>query len=119
MKLLSVLLDARGAQAGQAVLVDGILPGEELLDRQRIARAGFFQRQETTAYGGDHLGLAADDPAIGGWRRQIRDRQGTAIGPDDVLYPRAVGFVHWSTLTTRLGLTVTGCEATVRDLKFA
>ncbi|HEY9452322.1 MAG TPA: hypothetical protein VIR82_06610 [Bradyrhizobium sp.] len=31
--LLSVLLDARGAQAGEAVLVDGILPGEKFLDR--------------------------------------------------------------------------------------
>jgi hypothetical protein len=33
MELLAVLLNARGAQAGQAVLVDGILPGQEFLDR--------------------------------------------------------------------------------------
>src|ERR1019366_6329441 len=38
-RLLPVLLDARRAQAGKAVLVDGILPGEEFLDGQRIAAA--------------------------------------------------------------------------------
>src|SRR5258707_15190825 len=36
-RLLPVLLDARGAQAGEAVLVDRVLPGEEFFDRQRIA----------------------------------------------------------------------------------
>ena len=41
--LLSVLLDSRGAQAGEAVLVDRILPGEELFDRQRIAAACLFE----------------------------------------------------------------------------
>ena len=43
--LLAILLDARGAQAGEAVLVDRILPGEEFLDRQRVAGAGFLERQ--------------------------------------------------------------------------
>ena len=33
MELLAVLLNARGAQAGKAVLVDGILPGQEFLNR--------------------------------------------------------------------------------------
>jgi hypothetical protein len=41
--LLPVLLDARGAQAGEAVLVDRILPGEKFLDRQRVTAAGFFE----------------------------------------------------------------------------
>ena len=41
--LLPILLDARGAQAGETVAVDGILPGQELFDGQRIAAAGFFQ----------------------------------------------------------------------------
>jgi hypothetical protein len=33
------LLNARGTQAGEAVLVDRILPGQELLDRERVAAA--------------------------------------------------------------------------------
>src|SRR6185295_9094833 len=41
--LLAVLLDARRAQTGQAVLVDRILPGQEFFDRQRIAGASFFE----------------------------------------------------------------------------
>ena len=43
--LLTVLLDTRRAQAGKAVLVDGILPGEEFLDGQRITAARLFERQ--------------------------------------------------------------------------
>ena len=43
--LLAVLLDPRRAQAGKAVLVDGILPGEEFLDGQRITAARLFERQ--------------------------------------------------------------------------
>ena len=41
--LLAVLLDARRAQAGQAVLVDRMLPGQKFFDRQRIAGASFFE----------------------------------------------------------------------------
>src|SRR6185436_10274368 len=37
--LLPVLLDAGGAQAGEAVLVDGELPGQEFVDGQRVAAA--------------------------------------------------------------------------------
>jgi hypothetical protein len=43
--LLPVLLDPRGAQAGEAVLVDRELPRQELLGRQRVARAGLFERE--------------------------------------------------------------------------
>jgi hypothetical protein len=43
---LPVLLDARRAQAGKAMLVDGILPGQEFLDGQRVATAGFLERKQ-------------------------------------------------------------------------
>src|SRR4051812_46770515 len=42
-RLLPILLDTRGTQAGETVTVDGILPGEKLLDRQRVARARLFE----------------------------------------------------------------------------
>src|ERR1700682_3987338 len=67
--LLPVLLDARGAQAGEAVLVDGILPGEEFLDSQRVATAGFLERKQAAPYSGNHLGLTPNDPALGAGRR--------------------------------------------------
>jgi hypothetical protein len=41
--LATIFLDASGAQAGQAVLVDGPLPAQEFIDRERIAFAGFLE----------------------------------------------------------------------------
>src|SRR5947209_19443689 len=72
--LLAVLLDAGGAQAGQAMLVDGKLPGQEFVDGQRVAAAGFFQREQAATDCGNDFGLAADHPPLGTRRGQIRDR---------------------------------------------
>jgi hypothetical protein len=55
------------------VLVDRELPGEEFVDCQRIAAAGFLKRQKATADGGDNFGFAADDPPFGSGRGQIRN----------------------------------------------
>src|SRR5215510_12022126 len=100
--LLAVLLDARRAQSGKAVLVDRGLPGKEFLDRKRITRAGFLERQKAATDRGNHFRLSADDPALGRRRRQVRNRQRTTIRPDDILDPRAMGFGHWYTHNTRL-----------------
>src|SRR5690242_19655012 len=69
--VLAVLLNARGAQSGKAVLVDGVLPGQELFNRQGVAAAGLFERQQPAADSGDHFGFAADDPTFRPGRRQI------------------------------------------------
>jgi hypothetical protein len=61
----AVVLDPGGPQTGKSVLVDGSLPVEELVDTERIARAGFFEREQATADGGDNLGFAADNPTTG------------------------------------------------------
>src|SRR5271169_3196842 len=92
--LLAVLLDAGRTQPGQAVLVDRILPGEEFLDRQGVAAASFFERQQSAAYGGDDFCLAAYDPTLRPRRREIGDCQGGTVRPDDVFNPRAMGFCH-------------------------
>jgi hypothetical protein len=42
-ELLAILLDTGRAETGEAVLIDRVLPGEEFLDRQGVAAAGFFQ----------------------------------------------------------------------------
>src|SRR5437588_6773885 len=80
--LLPVLLNARGAQPREPVLVDGILPGEEFLDGERVAAAGLLERKKPAAHCRDHLGLATDDPPLRAWRRQVRDRKRAAVRPD-------------------------------------
>ena len=42
---LTVLLDARRPEAGETMAVDRMLPGQEFLDGQGIAIAGFLERQ--------------------------------------------------------------------------
>jgi hypothetical protein len=109
--LLAVLLDARGAQARKTVLVDGDLPAQEFLRGQRVALTGFLEAQQAAANGGDNLRLAADDPTAGAGWRQVGNRQGTAVGPDDILDPRAVGFGH-DTLTQKFNdLVENMCKA--------
>jgi hypothetical protein len=98
--LLPVLLNAGSTQSGESMLVDGHLPAQEFFGSQRVALTGFFKAQQTTADGGNNFGLAADDPAAGAGGRQVGNRQGTAIGPYDILDPRAVGFGH-DTLTQK------------------
>src|ERR1700752_4872849 len=105
-RLLAILLDARGTQTGETVTVDRILPGEKLLDRQRITRARFLERQKSATNRRHHLRLAADDPAPRAGSRQIGDGQGATVGPDDILHPRAMRFGHWYTHTRELILAV-------------
>ena len=42
-RLLPILLNARGAQSGEAVLFDRELPGQEFFGRQRVTLAGLFK----------------------------------------------------------------------------
>jgi hypothetical protein len=95
--LLPVLLDARGAQAGEAMLVDGILPGEEFLDGERVAAAGFFQREQAAAHRGHDLGFATDDPTLCARCGQVRDGQRTAVRADDIFRPWPKGLRHVNT----------------------
>ncbi len=97
---MPILLNARGAQTGEAMLVDGQLPAEEFLGGQRVALAGLLKAEQTAANGSDNFGFATDDPAAGAGGRQVGNRQGTAIGPNDILDPWAVGFGH-DTLTQK------------------
>ena len=92
---MPVLLDPGGAQAGEGMPVDRVLPGEEFLDREGITAAGFLERQQPAAHGRNDLGLATDHPALGAWRREVRNGERTTVGPDDILDPRAMGLGHW------------------------
>jgi len=85
---------AGGAQAGQAVLVDRILPGKEFFDRQGVAAARFFQRQQSATNGCDDFGLAANHPTLRFRRREISDRQRRTVRPNDMLYPWAMKLSH-------------------------
>src|SRR5207237_6483948 len=61
---------------------------------QRVTAAGFLEREQTAANRGNNFGLATDDPPLGAGCGQIRNRQRTAVRPDDVFDPRAMGFCH-------------------------
>src|SRR5579862_156221 len=80
-RLRAILLNARGAQTSKAVSVDRLLPGEEFLHGQRVARARLLKAEQPAAHRGDYLSLAADNPPLGIARRQIRDRQWAAVRP--------------------------------------
>src|ERR1700682_6281348 len=71
--LLAILLDAGGPQPGQTMLIDGKLPGEEFVDRQRITAASLLKGEQAAANRGHDFRLAADDPTFGSGRGQIRN----------------------------------------------
>ena len=70
---MAILLDARGAQSGKAMLIDGELPGQELVHGQRVTAARLLERKQAAAYRGNDFSLAANDPPLGPWSGQIGD----------------------------------------------
>jgi hypothetical protein len=72
-RLLPVLLDAGGPQPGKAMLIDGKLPGQEFVDRQRVAAASLLKGEQAAANRGNDFGLTANNPPFGPGRGQIRD----------------------------------------------
>src|SRR5262245_21625403 len=92
--LLAVLLDAGGAKARQAMLVDRELPGEEFVNSQRVAAAGLLKGEQAATNGSDDFSLAANDPPLAAGRGPIRDGERTAVGPNSVFGSRAVGLCH-------------------------
>ena len=72
-RLLPILLDARGAQPRKAMLIDGKLPGQKFVDRQRVAAASLLKGEQAAANRGNDFGLTADDPPFGSGRGQIRN----------------------------------------------
>jgi hypothetical protein len=63
-RLLPVLLNTGGAQSRQAMLIDGKLPGQELVDRQRVAAASLLEGEQAAANRGNDFGLTADNPQL-------------------------------------------------------
>jgi len=64
-RLLAILLDAGGAQSCKAMLIDGKLPGKELVDGQRVAAASLLKGEQAAADCGNDFGLTANDPPLG------------------------------------------------------
>jgi len=73
-RLLAILLDAGGAQPGKTVLIDRKLPGQEFVDRQRVAAARLLEGEQAAANRGNDFGLTANNPPFGPGCGQIRDR---------------------------------------------
>jgi hypothetical protein len=72
-RLLTILLNAGGAQSRQAMLIDGKLPGQEFIDGQRVAAAGLLKGEQAAADRGNDFGLTANNPPFGPGRGQIRN----------------------------------------------
>lgn len=99
----AILLDARGAQAGEAVLVEGALPAQIFLGGQRVALTGFLEAQQAPAHSCHHFRLAADNPAVIARRGQVRNCERTAIGTDDIVDAGTQLTVHTQTHSQTLG----------------
>jgi hypothetical protein len=72
-RLLPILLDAGRPQACQAMLIDGELPRQKLVHRQRVAAASLLKGEQAAANRGNDFGLAADHPPFGSGRGQVRN----------------------------------------------
>jgi hypothetical protein len=60
--LLAIILDAGRAQARQPVPVDGPLPAQELVHRERVTLAGILHGQQPAAHGRHDYSFSADHP---------------------------------------------------------
>src|SRR4051794_14437975 len=94
LALLTILLDSRGAQSGEAMPIDRALPAQILLDGERVACTRFFEAEQAASHRRHHLRLAADDPALRSRRRQVGDGERTAIRPNHIVYARTQLTVH-------------------------
>ena len=70
---MPILLDAGGAQSGEAMLIDGKLPGKEFVDRQRVAAASLLKGEQAAAHCRNDFRLTANNPPFGARRGQIRN----------------------------------------------
>jgi hypothetical protein len=61
----TVELNPGRAKPGESIVVDAMLPGQELLKIQCVTAAGVLRRHQTAAYGRDDFGFPSDDPALG------------------------------------------------------
>ena len=69
--LLAILLDTGGPQTGQAMLIDGKLPRQEFVDRERVTAACFLKGEQAAAHRGNDFCLATDHPPFGSRRGQV------------------------------------------------
>ena len=76
----AVFLDPGDTQAGQAVGLQQPFPRAELVDRQPVAAARLFERNQAAVHAGDDLGLAADHPPSSAGRRKVVDGHRDAAG---------------------------------------
>jgi hypothetical protein len=118
-RLLAVLLNAGGAQSSKAVAVDRVLPSQKFLDSQGIAAAGLLERKKASAHGRNDFRFATDHPAFRSRRWKVGNRKRTAIGPDNILHPRAVGLVHTTLTHLEERQQLTSREPILVGLRFA
>ena len=69
--VVAIMLDARGPETGDAVLLDQPLPRNELFDGKRVAPTRVLQADEPGTYARDDNGFAPRDPTLRIRRRKV------------------------------------------------
>jgi hypothetical protein len=64
------------------MLVERLLPGLQFIDRQLVAAADLFERNQPTANRGNNLGFAVGHPAFRSWFGKIDHLQVRSLGPN-------------------------------------
>src|SRR5262249_11551865 len=83
LHLAAIILEARDAQRSGTTAFREFHPGTDFFFRKIVARADVGQSNETLAHRIDHNGLAANHPALGVGRGEMREI-GIAIKADDL-----------------------------------
>jgi hypothetical protein len=81
----AILLDASYSQTRHSAAFPRALPPGELFEAQRVALTSLFDRQQTSADGGDYLGLSFHGPTADVRWRKLHQRQ--CLSPDALLTP--------------------------------
>lgn len=63
-RLFPIILKPRRAETGEAMLVDGALPGQEFVERQSVTLTRLLDTDQAATDSGHDLGLSADDPTL-------------------------------------------------------
>ena len=90
----AAFLRMRDLQAVHAIAQQRVLPGQEFLNGEAVAVAGFLQTQKSAVHGRNHLGLPARNPAARVGRRKIGECERRTVRTNHVRRKVALFSAH-------------------------
>ena len=90
--------------------VDRPLPGKKFVNSEFVAFAGFFETQESATYCSNNFRLVPNHPALGIFRRKIRNCQRADVRPNDIAHARTQLLMGHDTRYTLSNLATTIVE---------